>query len=55
VPKAYIECVQDNAIKIGQQRSMAATAQPIEVHSMNTSHSPFFSAPEALADILVRL
>jgi pimeloyl-ACP methyl ester carboxylesterase len=55
VPKAYIECLQDNAIPIGQQRSMAETAQPIEVHSMNTSHSPFFSAPEALADILVRL
>ena len=55
VPRVYIECTEDRAISIAQQRAMAAASTPIEVHTLHTSHSPFFSAPDALADILARL
>jgi pimeloyl-ACP methyl ester carboxylesterase len=55
VPRVYIECTEDQAIPIARQRAMAAASPPIEVHTLNTSHSPFFSAPDALADILARL
>ena len=55
VRRVYIECTEDRAISIARQRAMAAASQPIEVQTMHTSHSPFFSAPEALADILAGL
>lgn len=55
VPRVYIECTEDRAIPIAQQRSMIAASAPIAVHTLNTSHSPFFSAPDALADILAAL
>jgi len=55
VPRVYIECTEDRAIPIARQRAMAAASAPIEVHTLTTSHSPFFSAPEALADILAGL
>ncbi len=55
VPRVYIECTEDRAIPIARQRAMAAAFSPIEVHTLKTSHSPFFSAPDALADILAGL
>ena len=55
VPRVYIECTEDRAIPIHLQRAMAAASAPIEIHTLNTSHSPFFSAPDALADILAGL
>ena len=55
VPRVYIECTEDEAIPIARQRAMAAASPPVEVHTLNTSHSPFFSAPDALADILAKL
>lgn len=49
VPRIYIECLQDKAISPARQREMY-TALPCQaVLSLDTSHSPFFSAPEALA------
>ena len=55
VPRHYIECLQDRAVPIDQQRAMAAVSPCRSVHTLDTSHSPFLSAPGALADILVRL
>jgi pimeloyl-ACP methyl ester carboxylesterase len=55
VPRVYIECTEDRAIPIANQRAMAAASPPVEVHTLMTSHSPFFSAPSALADILSEL
>ena len=53
VPRAYIECLQDRAIPPALQRSMQA-AQPCRAsRSMNTSHSPFFSAPRELVGHLL--
>ncbi len=55
IPRVYIECLQDRANPLAQQRRMY-TAVPCErVISMDTSHSPFFSAPEELVAQLTSL
>jgi pimeloyl-ACP methyl ester carboxylesterase len=54
VRRAYVACTEDNTVSIGLQRDMVAKA-PCEVVSLPTDHSPFFSAPELLADTLDRL
>ena len=55
VPRVYIECLQDRAIPPALQKRMY-TAMPCQkVITMDTSHSPFFSAPQALVDHLVAL
>jgi pimeloyl-ACP methyl ester carboxylesterase len=49
VPRIYIECLRDNAITPAMQKAMY-TAMPCEkVITMDTDHSPFFSAPAELA------
>lgn len=55
VPRVFIECLQDGAIPIGTQRQMIAGAPCQRVLTMDTSHSPFFSAPQELADNLLSL
>jgi pimeloyl-ACP methyl ester carboxylesterase len=55
VPRAYIECVRDRAIGISAQREMHGKLNCETVISMETSHSPFFSAPEKLAEHLVSM
>lgn len=55
VPRVYIECRRDQALSPAYQKKLY-TATPCEkVISMDTSHSPFLSAPEALAGHLVAL
>lgn len=51
VPKVYIECLEDQAIHIEDQRRMHAKIQ-CEVLTLRASHSPFFSMPEALVRAL---
>ena len=53
VPRHYVECTEDRAIDIASQRSMHAKV-PCRVHTLAASHSPFFSMPEALVDVLER-
>lgn len=52
VPRYYIECIGDQAIGIEQQRRMHQATPCAGVFTLNTSHSPFLSAPEELARIL---
>lgn len=53
LPRIYVECLQDNTISLSLQRQLY-TASPCEVvHSLDTDHSPFFSTPEALVEILL--
>jgi pimeloyl-ACP methyl ester carboxylesterase len=47
--RAYVECTRDRAVSIGRQRAMLERAGIRQVFSMQTDHSPFLSAPEALA------
>ena len=53
VPRVYIECLRDQAIPLGFQRQMCSEAAPIDVLSIDTDHSPFFSAPARLATLLL--
>lgn len=55
VPRVYIECLDDNIISLGLQRDMVEKAGVRQVVSLPTDHSPFFSAPDMLADALERL
>ena len=53
VSRTYIACLRDRAVSHVLQKQMY-TATPCQtVLSLDTSHSPFFSAPEALAAHLI--
>ena len=52
IPKAYIVCEEDRAIPPAFQYQMAAVLPDAQCFSLPTSHSPFFSAPKALAQQL---
>jgi pimeloyl-ACP methyl ester carboxylesterase len=51
LPRHYIECTRDRAIPLAEQRRMVAAA-PCRVHSLDAAHSPFYSMPDRLADVL---
>ena len=55
VRKAYIECIEDEHIHIVAQRTMYRRAGIDAVATLNTSHSPFFSAPNDLVDAIEQL
>lgn len=52
VPRAYIRCLQDNAISLAAQDQMIEDQAIESVISLDTDHSPFLSAPELCADAL---
>ncbi|MBI1210681.1 MAG: alpha/beta fold hydrolase [Alphaproteobacteria bacterium] len=54
VPRAYIECLQDNALPIELQRVMRQTLPCDLVITLDTDHSPFYSAPQMLCDALLK-
>ena len=49
VPRVYIECLRDQAILPAMQKAMYTATPCRRVISMDTDHSPFFSAPTELA------
>ena len=55
VPRHYIECSEDRTILIGEQRHMQRLQPCVSVTTLETDHSPFLSAPEALAAALIAL
>jgi pimeloyl-ACP methyl ester carboxylesterase len=55
IPRAYIECTDDRAISIELQRDMYTASGVQTVLSLDASHSPFMSMPQALADQLISL
>lgn len=61
IPRHYIRCLQDCAIRPPLQQRFIAEADalvpgnPTQVHELDASHSPFMSMPQALADLLLRL
>jgi len=55
VPRVYIECTKDRAVTPFIQRKMYTELPCQKVYSMPTSHSPFFSQPQLLSDILINL
>jgi pimeloyl-ACP methyl ester carboxylesterase len=55
VPRFYIECTRDNAIPVEAQRAMLSRLPCRRVLTLETSHSPFLSAPGELSAHLLQL
>jgi len=55
IPRYYIECQRDRAVTLWLQREMQKHSPCRQTFSIDTDHSPFFSAPVELADILSRI
>ena len=52
VDKHYLVCADDRTIPPGYQREMSASFPSGHVSELATGHSPFFAAPDLLADKL---
>ncbi|MBC7154516.1 MAG: alpha/beta fold hydrolase [Rhodobacteraceae bacterium] len=55
VEKHYIRCLDDRTIPPEYQATMASGLAPGHVHVLPTAHSPFFAAPDMLAELLARI
>jgi pimeloyl-ACP methyl ester carboxylesterase len=55
VPRVYIECTEDKAVTPFIQRKMYTETVCEKVYSISSSHSPFFSKPQELVNILCDL
>ncbi len=55
VPRFYIECTKDKAVTPFIQRKMYTETPCEKIYSMETSHSPFFSRPQELSNILCEI
>ena len=55
VPRVYIECTEDRAVTPFIQKLMYKETPCEKVYTLQTSHSPFFSKPKELTDILLKL
>ena len=55
IPRVYIECTEDRAVTPFIQRKMYTETPCEKVYSLSTSHSPFFSKPKELTEILLNL
>ena len=53
VPRYYVECLRDRAIVPGLQHAMQAALPCRRSYPLDTDHSPFFSAPAQLTDVLL--
>jgi len=53
IPRFYIECTEDRAITPFLQQKMYSEIPCEKVYQIATSHSPFFSKPNELIDILL--
>lgn len=53
VPRSYIRCTKDRAISIEFQDEMIARQPCDRIATLPSSHSPFLSMPEALAQAIV--
>ncbi len=55
VPRFYIKCLLDCAVTPSLQTKMVNAMPCREIISLNTDHSPFFSAPRELSDSIQAL
>jgi pimeloyl-ACP methyl ester carboxylesterase len=53
LPRVYVECVRDVAVSLDHQRAMRTHLAWDRVCALDTDHSPFLSAPEALVEPLL--
>jgi len=54
VRRVYIKTTNDHMVKPEQQEAMIRRWPPSEVVAIDTDHSPFFSAPERLFELILR-
>jgi pimeloyl-ACP methyl ester carboxylesterase len=52
IPKTYIICTRDRALPTAQQHWMCERAPDVKKRLMETDHSPFYSDPVGLAEII---
>jgi pimeloyl-ACP methyl ester carboxylesterase len=52
IPKTYILCAKDNALPYAQQQALCARRPEVRKLTMDTDHSPFYSDPEGLSQLL---
>jgi pimeloyl-ACP methyl ester carboxylesterase len=52
IPKTYIVCTQDRAVPPRTQRWFCARVPGVKILTIDTDHSPFYSNPQALADMI---
>jgi pimeloyl-ACP methyl ester carboxylesterase len=61
IPRTFIRCTLDQAIPLGVQNALIAAADaftpgnPTQTHTLQSSHSAFFSMPQHLASVLVQI
>ncbi|XP_075485578.1 methylesterase 17-like isoform X1 [Primulina tabacum] len=55
VPRIYIKTSRDRILRSYQQDAMIKKWTPSEVYALESDHSPFFSAPLLLIDLLVKV
>jgi len=61
VPRTYVMCTRDRALQPAMQRKFieladaAFPANRTSTHTLDSSHSPFLSMPDELADIILKL
>lgn len=53
VGRVYVECTEDRALPLSFQRELQEAVPCEEVRTLETSHSPFLSAPGELAEVLL--
>lgn len=53
VPRVYVQCLQDRAVTLPLQQRMVAESACAHVYALDSGHSPFFSQPQQLVDVLV--
>ncbi|MCX7864923.1 MAG: hypothetical protein N2423_07820, partial [Novosphingobium sp.] len=52
LPRWYVECDEDRTVPIDGQRRLQALFPGTHAITLHADHSPFYSAPQALADAL---
>jgi pimeloyl-ACP methyl ester carboxylesterase len=52
LPRYYVSCLEDRAVPLTLQQQVCVRTPMAQVFPMNTGHTPFLSAPAALAEIL---
>jgi pimeloyl-ACP methyl ester carboxylesterase len=55
VPRFYVGCERDRVVTKQVQQEASQSLPPANVYSIDADHSPFFSAPKALASCLDRI
>jgi hypothetical protein len=61
VPRTYVACSQDRALRPAVQRRFVAEADadfpdnPTSVVTLDSSHSPFLSMPGRVAEVIAKL